>query len=53
MTRVVLDPIDDEEIRVNIECDLKNFKHEEVWRSIWPDRTGDWRKDWSSLPLSE
>ncbi|KAL4893247.1 hypothetical protein BDV59DRAFT_177870 [Aspergillus ambiguus] len=24
---------------------------EAIFRDIWPGKTGDWRKDWSSLPL--
>ncbi len=37
----------------NMELYIEDRRYEEVWRSIWPEKTGDWRKDWSSLPLSE
>ncbi|KAF3491783.1 uncharacterized protein GIQ15_01300 [Arthroderma uncinatum] len=24
-----------------------------VWKQIWPTKTGNWREDWSSVPLAE
>ncbi|RYP31403.1 hypothetical protein DL767_005803 [Monosporascus sp. MG133] len=23
----------------------------DIWTSLWPEKTGDWREDWASLPL--
>lgn len=40
-----------------LEADLEEYYHgklyKRVWRELWPEeRTGDWREDWRSFPLS-
>jgi len=31
---------------------LKESEYEEAWKEIWPDKTGNWKVDWESLPLA-
>ena len=40
-----------------LEADLEEYYHgklyKRIWRELWPEkRTGDWREDWWSFPLS-
>jgi hypothetical protein len=34
-----------------VEDDVELREYEGVFRDIWPDRTGDWKKDWFSYML--
>ncbi|RYP91350.1 hypothetical protein DL770_002490 [Monosporascus sp. CRB-9-2] len=37
----------------DLESNIENDEYEEAWKSVWPDKTGNWKADWSSFPLSE
>ncbi|RYP61559.1 hypothetical protein DL771_010080 [Monosporascus sp. 5C6A] len=37
----------------DLESNIEDGEYEKAWRSIWPDKTGNWKAGWSSLPLSE
>ncbi|RYP05723.1 hypothetical protein DL764_003616 [Monosporascus ibericus] len=36
-----------------LESNMENDEYEKAWRSRWPDKTGNWKADWSSFPLPE
>ncbi|RYP39168.1 hypothetical protein DL766_000538 [Monosporascus sp. MC13-8B] len=37
--------------REDVELAMENEKCDKVWRELWPNRTGDYRDNWSSSPL--
>ncbi|RYO90618.1 hypothetical protein DL762_002583 [Monosporascus cannonballus] len=37
--------------REDVELAMENEKCDKVWRELWPNRTGDYRDNWSSFPL--